>query len=194
MECIGDEKMESKKEWKVRQAEILKLIKREEFTGAIRVPACGTQDATPGAYQDPMSGGVYEEVSDGYDPQPKSLGRWVGSGDEAQRYYSKRTTSGIMKRKQGRPHKEHKGQVILDIHAYDYAPEEIESFECEGHDLEPDGDYGLAIIRDAYTGWDETRGEVYVDTRWKRYLKLTADEKAEIEEGQVGDYGYVEEE
>lgn len=149
--------------------------------------------ATPGAYHDPMSGGIYEEVSDGYDPQPKSLGRILGDAEEPQRYYSKRVKD------------VDKGASVQRIRGLQVPPEEIESYIPEGeYHSEEIGDYGLECMEQSFAFKDADGVQRYMP-KWRprytkeereerRHWRMTIPSKDEVEVEELGDYGYVEEE
>lgn len=194
--------MDSKKEWKVRQPEILKLLKwgkdgmPGQWTSIIRADhAIG---ATPTTIHDPMSGGMYDPDAE------KSLGRYIGTEEDGHRFYSKETTSGIKKTIQSRPHKDGKKymvadeyktrrQKILDRRAYRQPWDGVEAIVGESHPHHCGTSYSKDIIEVAYEGYDHDKQERYLDTRWAQYRKLTEQEKYEKEQLESGDYGYVEE-
>ena len=152
-----------------------------------------------------MSGGLYYIDPDSIDPQPKSLGRWIGDGEDGIRYYSKITKHSTPK-KQTLPHKIYKGQKILDIHAYDIAWDGVETIICEHSDIEGT-DYGLELLKaSARYKKDGDKHDTY-DKRWERYTHPTAqelytkehilddieeEEEQDIEDIDLEDYYYEE--
>jgi hypothetical protein len=198
-----------------------KKIKTQPWTTGPIIKQGPKSPATPSAYfpiPAEYCGGIYELSGDGYDPQPKSLGRIHFDEDGgAFHYYSKRTKD-VTPKIATKPHKIVKGKPRLDMHAYDKAwkdsrvgytkPEPatylgITIYEGPktGRSIFEDeiGALRLETIEQSYA-WKDADGEQQYSPQWRpRYTKEEKEwishRRYDIEEDEasIGDYGYVEE-
>lgn len=142
---------------------------------------------TISAYPDPMSGGVFDPDAE------KSLGRWIGKGDEAQRYYSKRTKDVA------------KGAAVQDkTSIYMLAGTETHIPEGDFYTEADGADYGLECMEESYQYYDADAKQVKYMPQWKprytdeekeerRHWRRSIPTEAQVEVEELGDYGYVEE-